>query len=300
MHPRQRAEKLAADQHGVITGRQAESCDLTRHQVRQLVRSGRWNVLGHALFVIAGSRRTWHLRTITCVFAAGEAAAASHLAAAWLLNLIDKQPHRIDVTAPHGAHNGSAQGFVVHRSRTLPPSDIRRIDGIPVTCPARTLVDLAALLPDGSLSAALDTALLKGLVSIVSVRRFVVDRGLGRRKGVGVLLKLLDDREFGVPESELERRFLALVRKRKRPKPARQERIGPYRVDFLYEDARVVVEVDGRATHGTATAFEADPVRQNALVLDGWSVLRFTWKQITEQPGYVAETVLRAVTQAEG
>jgi very-short-patch-repair endonuclease len=66
-------------------------------------------------------------------------------------------------------------------------------------------------------------------------------------------------------------------------------------VDFSYDAHRIVVEVDGRATHGTSEAFEDDRVRQNALVLERWTVLRFTWTQITQDPDYVAETLRRAL-----
>ena len=118
---------------------------------------------------------------------------------------------------------------------------------------------------------------------------------MGRRPGVGRLVRLLDDREFGVPESELERRTLELIAAHVLPPPERQTRVGPHRVDVTYESRHLLVEVDGRATHGTSEAFEHDRVRQNSLVLEGWTVLRFTWKQITQDPDYIAATLRRAL-----
>jgi very-short-patch-repair endonuclease len=243
------------------------------------------------LYAVSGSSRTWHQRAVACVLRACAGAAVSHLAAAWLLRLVAQRPNGIEVTVPYAMRAGGTP----HRAKDFSRSDIRIVDGIPVTCPARTLIDIASLLPDKPLAAALDTALLKGLVSLPALRRYVADRGLGRKRGVGRLLKLVDDREFGVPESELEREFLLLIRRSKLPKPERQKPVGRYRVDFAYPDARLLIEVDGRANHGTAQAFEDDPLRQNALVLAGWTVLRFTWKQVTQQPEYVVETI-RALT----
>jgi very-short-patch-repair endonuclease len=112
-----------------------------------------------------------------------------------------------------------------------------------------------------------------------------------------MLVKLLDDREFGVPESELERRMLELIAEHRLPAPERQRRVGRHRVDFAYPAQHVIVEVDGRATHGTAEAFESDPIRQNALVLERWTVLRFTWKQVTLGSNYVAGTIARVLRE---
>jgi very-short-patch-repair endonuclease len=272
------------------------STGMTSDQIRQKVRSGFWHAHSPGTYIVAGTVDTWEQRTMASVAAAGPLAVCSHLSAAWLHRLIEKRPGRIDVTVPHGRHRGSVPGVVLHKAR-LQRSDIRRIDGIPVTGPGRTLVDVAALLDDRRLAAALDTALLRGLVSIPALRRYIDERGLGRNRGVGRLMRLLDDRELGVPESELERRFLAVAKRFRLAAPARQAPVGPYRVDFAYPEKRLLIELDGRATHGTAEAFEADPIRQNALVLDGWVVLRFTWKQLRERPSYVVETIERALSR---
>jgi very-short-patch-repair endonuclease/predicted transcriptional regulator of viral defense system len=296
VRPKDRVSKLIAKQHGAVTMKQATDRGLTPDQVRQNVRSGRWIVSSRGTYIVAGAPSPWEQRAMTSQLAAGEAAAVSHLAAAWLHRMVDRPPAHIDITVPHSAQRGShSKSVVVHGARTFGRGDIRSVYGIQVTCPSRTLVDIASVLPDKALAAALDTALMRGLVSIRSLRRYFRERRLTRRRGVGRLRELLDDREFGVPESQLEREFLELVREYRLPSPARQRRIGPHRVDFAYPSVRLLIEVDGRATHGTAEAFESDPVRQNALVLEGWTVLRFTWKQVTQDRDYVAATVQRAL-----
>lgn len=296
MHPRQRAANLATKQHGVITTQQALMCGMTAGEIRQELRSGRWVASAKGTYIVNGSARTWEQRVAAAVLTAGERAAASHLTAASLHGLIERRPSTVDVTVAYGGHRGAAQGFVIHRARTLEASDIRCMQGLRVTGPGRTLVDIAGVLDARRLGAALDRALLRGLVSIPGLRRYIDQRGLRRRRGVGRLVKLLDDREFGVPESELEREFIAVIAGSGLQQPVRQQPVGPYRVDFAYPDRRLLIELDGRATHGTAEAFEADPVRQNELVLDGWTVLRFTWKQMTEDPDYILATIRRALS----
>jgi very-short-patch-repair endonuclease len=64
--------------------------------------------------------------------------------------------------------------------------------------------------------------------------------------------------------------------------------IGPYTVDFLWPEARLIAEVDGWESHGTRSAFEADRVRDAWLGSRGYRVVRFTWRQVTRQGPEVA------------
>jgi very-short-patch-repair endonuclease len=291
MDPTARVLRLAARQYGALNSAQAQACGLTRNQVRQLVRSGRLITARRSVYIVAGCPSTWEQRGSIALLACGDGSALSFRAAGFVHGLIDERPGRIDITVPHKTHNGDVDDVIVHRAVYLSAHDVRTVRGLRVTCPARTLVDLASVYEERALARAVDRALLSGLVTIRVVRRYIRDRGLKCRPGVGTLIKLLDDREFGVPESELERRTLELIAEYRLPAPERQRRVGPHRIDFAYGDQRLLVEVDGRATHGTSEAFESDPVRQNALVLEGWTVLRFTWKHITQDAEYVAATL---------
>jgi very-short-patch-repair endonuclease len=94
--------------------------------------------------------------------------------------------------------------------------------------------------------------------------------------------------------SELERRFLNLCRRHGIPLPEVNVRVDAFTVDFLWRDARLIVETDGFQTHGTRFAFEADRARDARLKAIGFEVLRFTWRQLTRDGPAVAETV-RAV-----
>lgn len=248
MDPIARATRFMARQQGAISTAQTRACGLTRDQVRQLVRSGRWAAARRGVLLATGATNSWEQRAWIKLLSSGPGALLSRGAAGFVLGLIEKRPEVVDVITPHRTGNGRV---ATQRAVHLDARDRRTAAGMPVTCPARTLVDLASVLGDRDLARAVDKALLKGLVTIQVVRRYIKERQLQRKRGVGRLIKLLDDREFGVPESELERRTIELIAEYRLPKPARQQRVGPHRVDFAYEIEHVVVEVDGRATDGT-------------------------------------------------
>jgi very-short-patch-repair endonuclease len=84
--------------------------------------------------------------------------------------------------------------------------------------------------------------------------------------------------------SEAESRFLDLVRQARLPEPSANHRVEGMEVDFYWRRARLVVEVDGFAFHGSVRAFEADRRRDARLVAAGLRVLRVTWRQLTGEP----------------
>jgi very-short-patch-repair endonuclease len=284
-----RLYKISAHQHGAFTRRQALAAGFSKRGIEGRIAAGDWLVLKRATYAAAGSPDTWERRATVELLVAGADAAVSHLAAAWLWKLIDERPDRIDVTVPIKRQVNGA-----HRAR-LGRGDTQAVLGFRVTSPGRTLIDLASTVDPAALEAVLDRSLLRGLVSVEGMLRYITTRGLARRRGVGVLRRLLEDRRGGVPESELEREFLRLVRRHKLPMPHRQERVGPYRVDFIYPNQRLVVEVDGRKDHSSKAAFEQDRRRQNELVLEGYRPLRFTWDAITKRAEEVARQLDRAV-----
>jgi very-short-patch-repair endonuclease len=98
--------------------------------------------------------------------------------------------------------------------------------------------------------------------------------------------------------SELEQRMRRLVAAAGLPSPQVNWPLGPYVIDFAWPADRVLVETDGWATHGHRAAFEADRARDADLTARGWIVLRFTWRQITDEPLLVAARIARAIGAA--
>jgi very-short-patch-repair endonuclease len=205
-------------------------------------------------------------RWLAAVKACGAGAVLSHHSAAQLLELLPRYSGPIQVTVPHTRKPHRGDGIAVHRSRTLTDHEIVRRNRIPVTTPARTLRDLRCALPREQWEAAVDRARVRGLP--------VTD--------------LVDE---APTRSTLERRFLRLCRRHRIPAPRVNVRVGPFLVDFLWEESRLIVEVDGYEYHGGRTSFEADRARDAELTLQGYRVLRFTYRQVTEEPARIASTV---------
>jgi very-short-patch-repair endonuclease len=211
---------------------------------------------------------------MAAVLACGPRAALSHTSAAELWGMLRSRPSSqalshdrvTHVTVPGNARH--RPGIHVHRSRTLSPHDVTRRLGIPVTTPSRTLTDLRRALPKPQFAAALRQA---------EYLRLPIDEAL----------------EPDHTRSELEARFLALCRRHRIPKPAVNAAAGPFIVDFLWSDARLIVEVDGYSVHRGRHAFEADRARDTKLKLLGYEVIRFTWRQLTENPAGVAAALRR-------
>lgn len=298
MRPDQVALRVAARQHGVITRQQGLEAGLTADAIRYRCAIGRWERVGPGVYRIEGSPSTWEQRVTVGVLAV-EASCASHLTAGHVLAIVKEEPELIDVTVRCGAHPRTVSGVVVHRARALLSKDVRTIRGIPTTCPARTLVDIAGVTSTRQLARTLDRALLAGITSVPVVWTYVTVRCLSHNRGVGELRRLLEDRKAGVPEGDMERAFLDIVRRYRLPSPIRQQRVGRYRLDFAYPEAFVAIELDDLGSHGTPGGLQSDLRRQNRLTLLGWQFLRFTWADVTRAPGSVAATIRKALCRTQ-
>ena len=169
-----------------------------------------------------------------------------------------------------------------------------------MTDPLRTMVDLAAVLPSNKVEDALDAGLRwPSLFSVAAVRATLNELAGRGRRGAGVLRKVLEEREFGnaVSDSDLEKAMSKLLRQAGLPKSVFHYAVftpaGVFlaEVDFAYPEIKLAIEVDGFGVHGTPRAMAKDFVRQNGLVPYGWRVLRFTWRQVINQPEMVAAVV---------
>jgi len=181
-------------------------------------------------------------------------------------------------------------GIQIHRVASIGPTELRTRFGIPLTSPARTLLDLAAT-STNELEQALAEGYAKHLVRRTELTALLANhpRHRGARR-----LRALTETGPALTRSEAERRFLALIRKAQLPRPEVNVRLGPYLLDFLWRRQRLVVEVDGFAFHSSRDAFERDRKRDADLVAHGFRVIRITWRQLVREP----EALLARLAQA--
>jgi very-short-patch-repair endonuclease len=164
---------------------------------------------------------------------------------------------------------------------------------------ARTLLDLAEVVDRRALERACDRAEMLRLFDLHAIED-VLERADGRRGAAALRAVLAEDaRTTTLTRSELEERFLAVCRSRRLPAPEVNawialEEGGGFEADFLFRAQRLDVETDGRHVHDTLRAFEHDRRRDQRLMLAGWRVVRFTWRQVVAEPA-VVEATLRAL-----
>jgi very-short-patch-repair endonuclease len=180
-------------------------------------------------------------------------------------------------------------GLVVHRRSQLPPGDVTERDGTPVTIPARTLIDIARRLDRGPLEAAINEADKHDLIDPQALREAVGCRP--SLPGTSVLRSVLDRQTFTLTDSELERRFLALVEQVGLPRPLTQARVNGFKVDFYWPELSLVVETDGLRYHRTPAQQARDRLRDQTQTAAGLTCLRFTHAQVYFEPVHVRDTL---------
>jgi very-short-patch-repair endonuclease len=294
VHPRMAALLArAAKQHGVVLRRQLLDVGFTPSAIKHRISRGDLHPMWRGVYAVGRPEvdkcGRWMAATLIC----GPAALLSHESAAELWQLRRTRAGPIHVSAPLSV-NHRREGIALHRRTALAAHDFTRRLGIPVTSPLCTLVDLADRLPRDPLEAAVIEADKRGLVDPDQLRRAL--DAIRPRPGLGLLRAVLDRETLALTDSELERRFLPLVRRAGLPPPLTQQTVNGFRVDFHWPQLGLIVETDGLTYHRTPTQQARDRVRDQAHTAAGLTTLRFTHAQVAYQAGRV-ESVLRTVAQ---
>jgi very-short-patch-repair endonuclease len=168
------------------------------------------------------------------------------------------------------------RGVIGHRTRLLAPGDACVTDGIPITSPARTILDLAGVLSPRELERMIHQAEVLGLAT----KDELEERFASERPGIGKLRDILECDTTAPTRSELEARFLTFIDAHGLPQPRVNERVEGFEVDVHWPEAKVVVELDGFAFHAGRDAFERDRARDSALQAAGWRIIRVTHRRL--------------------
>lgn len=272
--------QIASQQRGRVSRAQLLAAGLSSDVISGLLRRGQLHHLHSGVFAVG------HLAPVplgaetAALLAAPWGSLLSHVSAASLWGLLPPDHGRRAIDVLVGPHvRRKRAGICFHRTRVIEPTDRRIRHGLPVVSPARALLEIAEMVPTRTFERAFDQAEVHRLV-----RRPELEHALDRlrgRAGVSVVKRLLAlQGGTTITRSEAEERFLALVRRADLPPPEVNARLHGFEVDFLWRQARLVVEIDGYQFHGTRRAFEFDRRKDAKLAAAGIAVIRFTWGEL--------------------
>lgn len=272
----------------MVSRAQLLGLDYGHEAIRHRVATGRLHPIHRGVYAVGRPELTRKGEWMAAVLACGDSAAISHGSGTTLWAIEPDRPGPIDVSIISG-HAGRRPGIRMHRRANFTRDDLTTRFEIPVTTPVTTLVDLASFASRDRLEAAINSADRLDLVDPDALRAAIGT--LPRRSGLAFLKRTLDRHTFHLTDSELERRFLALVRKAGLPTPLTQQRVNGYRVDFYWPDLGLVVETDGLRYHRTPVRQVADQRRDQAHAAAGLERLRFPRAQVRYEPDRVVQTL---------
>jgi very-short-patch-repair endonuclease len=290
-------DRIATAQLGRLSRAQLITAGVNRHAIDRRLRTGRLVRVHSGVVAVAPVIDVPLADEIAALLACGAWARLSHHSAVvrWRLRIGDARP--IHVTIPDGRSGADPAGVEVHRSRTLTDADVRYVGGLPITSPARTLLDVSGTsLTDRDIEALLAEAIFTRKI----VRQDEIASLLGHcgeHPGRAKLKRVLARTGPGSrTDSRPEKRLLELIRTAGLPEPETQVDVLGYRLDFLWRKQRLAVEVDTYGTHGSPARFESDR-RRDAAVKTGAGIdtLRVTDERIDGEPLAVVALIARAI-----
>lgn len=280
-----RVATIAGWQHGVVALWQLEEAGLSRSAVAKRAKRGQLHRIHRGVYAVGHEALNWRGRWMAAVLACGEGAVLSHGSAAALWELLRPLSGSIDVSVPTQSGRERQHGIRVHRCASLAASEEAGLSSVGTQTPLGTLVTVRHRIPVTTVQRTIDD--LRGAVSPGLLRRA---RRQAELKGWR-----LDGVEGRKARSGLEEEFLKLCHRRPLPPPETNAKAGRWEVDFLWREQRLAVETDSFAYHRGSVAFEDDHARDLDLRNEGFVVLRFTEKQLEEEPGRVIADVARAL-----
>jgi very-short-patch-repair endonuclease len=279
---------VASRQHGVITVAQLRALGLSVDEVKWRSRTGRLHPLHRGVYAVGHRKLTDESLFIAAVLAIGADAALSHLSAAQLYGLRRRrQGSWVDVSTTRRVRPRTH--IRLHTVRTL---ERTKRNGIPVTTPARTLLDLGDVLPPRKHERAVHEAEVQRLVTIADLETQIA-KSPGRRAATRLQAIIADGP--APTRSDLEDAMLALLKRHGLPRPTTNATIGRDEIDLHFPGTNLVVELDGWRYHGTRIRHRLDARKQARLEAAGLRVLRADWHQVTVEQAQTAQRVRRAL-----
>jgi very-short-patch-repair endonuclease len=296
-----RIAAVASVQRGFVSRGQLRAAAISSTAIARLI-AKRWlRPKHHGVFAVGHDAPAELGEETAALLAVRTGAALSHLSAARLWGMTTHRGKAADihVTVPGDSPGGRPEGVHVHRSKLLTSRDVRIRHGLPVTSPARALLDMAPSATSRELERMLDQGLVMRLLRLADVVELL--RRCGRHRGRAALQALVDQHTTTTfTRSEAEELFLSLVRQAQLPQPLVNVRRHGYEIDFLWPQSGLAVEIDGFAFHRTSPRFEHDHSKDAALRTVGIVVDRVTWRQLDQEPLAVIARVAAGLRPPQG
>ena len=281
---------LAERQHGVVGHHQLRELGFTPEAIRHRLATGLLQRVTRGVYTVGRHGLGRHGRWSAALLSCGPKAVLSHGSAAALWQLGPQRPS-VEVSVPLEVSR-RRRGVVVHRRSWPATRCVVRREGLRVTTPVLTLVDLAPRMGPRLLERAINEVDRQGLADPEELRSQL--RAFAGRPGVARLREMLDRRTFTLTDSELERRFLPIAAKAGLARPQTRQLVNGFRVDFLWPELGLVVETDGLRYHRTPGQQARDRLRDQTHTAAGLTPLRFTHGQVAFEADRVHQ-VLEAV-----
>ncbi|MEY2397933.1 MAG: hypothetical protein QOJ00_1107 [Actinomycetota bacterium] len=284
-----RLAAIAIRQHSLITLRDILALDAKPELAKRRCRSGFWQRVHPGVYRLAGVPWTYEARVLAAVLAAGNGAVASHLCAARIqgIGFVSARP---ELSIPRG-QRCAIEGVTIHRSRDLDKCAVVERSGIPVTEPARTLLDVGRLVGPQSLARAVEAARRKDLVNWHDLAVCLAGHARQGRKGVRRLREVIaaGAANSGITDTDSELLALSLLREHGFDEPVLQHRVYDpggvliAEIDFAYPPSMIAFEIDG-SVHLQPEVRRKDDARDDQLHQMGWRVRRIWWEIVVHQP----------------
>jgi len=273
--------ELARRQKGNVTRAQLFEAGFTRDVIDRRVRLGALHEQFPGVYLVGHRAEPPLARECAALLYCAPRALLSHRTAGRLWEWPVPQIEAVELTVV-GRHRRSRTGLIVYSMNAIEPAELRRHEGLPVTSPSLTLLDLAGVLGQEDLARCLNEARVQDLTDEELKTTLAAHPNRRGRRALAGLVRA-EIAEFAV-ESEAEALCLRLMLDHDLKPDQSQARIGPYRVDFLYEAERLVVEVDGYRYHRTRDRFVRDRRRRAHLMALGYEVFVVSWPDLVDAP----------------